>query len=277
MDLTLPQPTVGPDYVNEVTFAELIQDLFVELTLTGEQAEPGQLLGMELRWYAEERPMDDYDLLVRWRLRDNNLLVGEQTLLLSPDLSTNGWPDDELLRTQHQLRPPLNLPADDYWLEVGLTAPDSTFVRVPFRVLGSSRIFNPPPYRTEVGAEFGDSLHLMGIIEPIQTQKQVADQVVLTLVWHALEPMPNDHSASLQWLGADAKPVAQADLLLPGGSSNWLPGQVELQTFIASSPLEPGEYRLVVAVYDANQLDLPRLRTSQGEDLVEVGIVTVLP
>ena len=277
MDLTLDRPTVGPDYVNEATSAELIVDLFVELILTDEQAEPGQLVGMELRWYAEERPAYDYDLLVRWQTRDDDVLAGEQILPLSPDFPTGAWPDDELLRTQHQLRPPLNLPAGDYWLEVGLTAPGSTFVRVPFRVLGSSRIFNPPPYLTEVDETFGEALHLLGIIEPVQREKQVRDQAVLTLVWQTLNRPPSDYSASVQWLGADARPVAQADLALPGGSSNWLPGQIELQTFIASSPKEPGDYRLVVAVYDANQVDLPRLRTSQGEDLVDLGTITVRP
>src|SRR5690606_3202586 len=106
-------------------------------------------------------------------------------------------------------------PADDYWLEIGPSAPGSKFVRVPFRILGSSRLFVAPSYTTPVDARFGDTLHLLGIIEPVQTTLRPDDQVVMTLVWQALESPSVDYTATVQWLGADAKPAAQADLLLP--------------------------------------------------------------
>ena len=64
----------------------------------------------------------------------------------------------------------------------------------------------------------------------------------------------------MQWLDEEGKPAVQSDTPLPGGSAQWLPGQVEFQTFFTSAPSEPGEYRLVTAVYDADDLDLPRLR-----------------
>jgi hypothetical protein len=34
---------------------------------------------------------------------------------------------------------------------------------------------------------------------------------------------------------------------------------------------------LVAAVYDANDADFPRLRTAEGRDLIELGVVTVQP
>ncbi|HXF62538.1 MAG TPA: hypothetical protein VNK95_13035, partial [Caldilineaceae bacterium] len=277
LDLTLPVATRGPDQMDPVTFAQILPDLFMELLLSAEQAEPGQAFAAELHWYAEEKPPDDYDLLLRWRLRADNALAGEQRLRLTPAQPTSRWPDDELLRTLFQLRPPLDLPADDYWLEVGLTAPASNFVRVPFRVLGSSRIFTPPPYATAVDAVFGDRLHLLGIIEPVQTTLPAGEPVVLTLVWQALDRLPADYTATVQWLGQDARPVVQADLQLPGGSSNWLPDQVELQTVFTAAPSQPGDYRLILAVYNANEPELPRLLTADGRDLIELGVVTVQP
>lgn len=277
LDLTLPAATRGPDEMDEVTFAEVLPDLFVELQLSTEQAEPGQAFAAELYWYAEETPASDFDLRLRWRLRATDEVVGEQTVRLSPDLPTSRWPDDELMHTLYSLRPPLYLPADDYWLEIGPSAPGSKFVRVPFRILGSSRLFVAPSYTTPVDARFGDTLHLLGIIEPVQTTLRPNDQVVMTLVWQTLESPPVDYTATLQWLGADAKPAAQADLLLPGGSANWVPGQVELQTVITNAPSQPGNYRLVVAVYDANQPDFPRLLTADGSDLVDLGMVTIEP
>ena len=276
-DLDLPVATRGPDLMDPVTFAQIIPDLFLELVVSAEQAEPGQAFPMELHWYAEERPPDDYDLLLRWRLRDSGESLGEQTIRLTPQLPTSLWPDDERLRQIVPVRPPLNLPPDDYWLEVGITASDSNFVRLPFRVLGSSRIFAAPPTNTPLDVTFGESLHLLGVIEPLQINPRAGEQVALTLVWQALARVPADYTATLQWLGEDAKPAAQVDLQLPGGSSNWLAGQVELQTMIVTAPSVPGTYQLVTAVYNGNELDLPRISTSDGRDLVELGTVTVQP
>jgi 4-amino-4-deoxy-L-arabinose transferase-like glycosyltransferase len=275
LDVELPVATRGPDEMDPNAFAQIITDLFLELQLSAEQAEPGQAFAVELHWYAEERPPADYDLLLRWRTRANDALMGEQVVRLTPLLPTGRWPDDELLRQIIQLRPPLNLPADDYWLEVGLTAPESRFVRVPFRVLGSSRIYQPPPYRTVVDVVFGEMLHLLGIIEPLQLSPRAGEQVALTLVWQALDRMPADYTVTVQWLGPDARPAAQSDLSLPGGSSNWVVGQVELQTIFVSAPKDPGVYRLVAAVYDANQDTLPRVLTHDGRDLIDLGDITV--
>lgn len=277
LDVDLPTPTEGPDALNTVTYAEIIPDLFLELLLSAEQAEPGQAVAIELHWYAEEEPQDAYDLQLRWRTRRTDEIVGRQVLRLSPRLPTDRWPDDEVLRSLLEIRPPLDLPADDYWLEVGVTAPNSSFVRVPFRVLGSSRIFVPPPVNTPLDVNFADQLHLLGIIEPLQPQVQTQGQVALTLVWQALARMPADYSATVQWLSEDGRVAAQADLALPGGSSNWLPDQVELQTVIINAPDEAGTYRLVAAVYNAGEPGLPRLTTADGRDLIDLGTVTVQP
>ncbi len=86
-----------------------------------------------------------------------------------------------------------------------------------------------------------------------------------------------DYTVTVQWLDKKSKPAAQADLPLPGGSSNWLPDQVELQTVIIKAPPHPGDYRLVVAVYNAGAPGLPRLVTAAGKDLVDLGSITVLP
>ncbi len=218
------------------------------------------------------KPPGDYDLLVRWRLRDSDEIVEQETLSLS-NLPTSQWPDDELME-RHALRRRSASPGD-YWLEIGVTAPESTFIRVPFRVLRSTRIFQPPPIRTPIEQNFGESLHLRGIMEPIRTEMQPQDQVALTFVWQATDRIAGDYSVTLQWLDEQGRPAAQTDLALPGGSSNWLPGQVELQTFFAAAPQQPGAYRLVTAVYDANLPDLPRLHTERGQDLIELQQVTI--
>jgi hypothetical protein len=278
LDVDLPVAVTGPD-IDPVpdTFVQLFPDIFMQVGLLANQAEPGQAFAAEFNWYAERDVKVDFDLRLRWRLQRTGEVLGEQTLRVSPGLPTTRWPDDELLHNIKQLRTPLDLPAGIYWLEVGLTAPGSLFVRIPFQVSGSSRLFEPPPYQTPVDALFGDTLKLLGIIEPLQINPHANQQVAMTLVWQANERMRADYTASVQWLDAEGKLAAQADLPLPGGSSNWLRGQVELQTIFITAPEIPGDYQLVAAVYDANAADFPRLLTAEGRDLVELGVVTVQP
>jgi hypothetical protein len=283
LDVDLPTHSPGPDIgdTEKRAYAEIIPDLFVQLSLDQEQAEPGQAVPVEILWYAEEKPPGDYNLIARWRLRgegkNTSDIMGTEVIILTPALRSSQWPDDEVMRTPLLLRPPLNLAPDDYWLEVGLTAQDSGFISVPFRVLGSTRLYTPPPYATQINQVFGDSLRLLGVIEPIRGEPKAGQQVAYTLVWQALARPPLDYSATIQWIGADSRPAAQLDLPLPGGSSNWLPSQVELQTFFATAPTTPGTYRLVVAVYDAGHPDLPRLPTVEGRDHIDLGEIIVAP
>lgn len=276
LNLTLPTATKGPDTDDKSAFVEMIPDFFAQISVGAQEAEPGQQIPTEIHWYAEEKPPGDYKLRLRWRERTSGEIRAEQDVGFPTPLPTSQWPDDEIVRTLHLLRPPLRLQPEDYWLEIGLTAPGSQFVAAPVRVLPTTRIFSPPPVATNVDAVFGDTLHLRGVFEPIQAAQRAGQQVALTLVWQALGRMPADYSATLQWLDAEGKIAAQADLPLPGGSTTWAPGQVELQTFIATTPTAPGDYRLVAAVYDANQTELPRLMTGDGRDLVELGVVSVI-
>jgi mannosyltransferase len=278
LDVDLPIAVKGPD-IDPVAenFVELMPNLFMQVQLLADQVEPGQAFPAQFQWYAERDLKQDVDLSFRWRLQSTGEIQGDRTLRISPGLPTTQWPDDELFHNLIQVRAPLDLPAGDYWLEIGVTAPESLFVRLPFVVTNSSRIFNPPGYQTPIDQIFGSGLHLLGIIEPLQSRPRANQQVAMTLVWQAMERLRTDYTTSVQWLDSDGKLAAQADLPLPGGSSNWLPDQVELQTIFITVPELPGDYRLVAAVYDANAADFPRLLTPAGSDLVDLGVVTVQP
>ena len=277
LDLNLPIATPGQDTLDRRTYVPILPGLHLELNLDATQAEPGQAFAVSFTWYVSVPQSETADLDIRWRDPSSGELVGRQIIRLGRAFPLDRWPERQALRDIIELRPPLNLPPDDTWLEIGLTHPDSAFVRIPFRVLGSSRMFIPPPYQTPVDLVLSDQLHLRGIIEPRQTTVGAGSQVVFTLVWQAIGQPIGDYTTAVQWLGADGRPAAQADLLLPGGSSNWIDGQVELQTVIMNAPAEPGAYRLIVAAYDAAEPGLPRLFTPDGHDLVDLGIVTVEP
>jgi hypothetical protein len=278
LDLDLPIAVKGPD-IDPIAenYVELIPNMFMQVGLLANQAEPGQAFAAQFKWYAERDLKKDVDLRFRWRLQSTGEVMGERTVRISPGLPTTQWPDDELFHNLIQVRTPLALPAGIYWLEIGVTTPESVYLRLPFRVTNSSRLFTPPAYQTPLDEVFGSGLHLLGIIEPLQSNPRANQQIAMTLVWQAKERVLRDYTTSLQWLDADGKLAAQADMPLPGGSSNWITDQVELQTIFTTVPAAPGDYRLVAAVYDANTADFPRLRTPDGRDLVDLGVVTVQP
>src|SRR5690606_18504189 len=126
-----------------------------------DHAEPGQAIAAQFEWYAERDLTKDVDLRFRWRLQSTGEILGERTVPISPGLPTTQWPDDELFHNLIQVRTPLDLPAGLYWLEIGVTAPESLFVRLPFEITNSSRIFDPPPYQTPIHEQFGNGLHLL--------------------------------------------------------------------------------------------------------------------
>ncbi|MEX1018154.1 MAG: glycosyltransferase family 39 protein [Litorilinea sp.] len=279
MDIQLPVPTIGPRAAAtddaRVAFAELAPDLWLEVAIDTEQAEPGQAIPTELHWYADAPPPADFDLHLRWRVRESDAILGEQTVAITP-LPGPEWPTGEMLRSLQQWRPPLNLPPDDYWLEIGTTLDAGAYIRVPMRILGSTRRYTAPAYTTAIERTFAQQLHLLGVIELLDFTPRAGGQVALTLVWRAAGAITDDYTVSVQWLGADNRPATQADLSLPGGSSNWLSGQVELQSVFVDVPTTPGTYRLVAAVYNPNAPDLPRLLTQKGEDLVQLAELTVI-
>ncbi|NJN82339.1 MAG: hypothetical protein HC802_08745 [Caldilineaceae bacterium] len=121
-----------------------------------------------------------------------------------------------------------------------MTRPSST--RCAWRFVSWPAAASLPhrPYATQIDGRFGERLHLLGTIEPLQLQGEPGQQTALTLVWQAADAMDADYTTTIQWLNEEGIPAAQVDLSLPGGTSNWLPNQVELQSVVATLPEEPG-------------------------------------
>lgn len=112
-------------------------------------------------------------------------------------------------------------------------------------VAPSSRRFAAPVLAQEIGAVLGGQIELLGLTA------QDAGSATVDLVWRAADTPTADYTVSLQWLGTDDRPAAQADALLPGPSATWLPGQVVTQSVTVPLPPLPGDYRLVAVLYNA--------------------------
>jgi len=99
------------------------------------------------------------------------------------------------------------------------------------------------------------------------------DSLTLVTAWRLARPLP-DASLFAHLLGPDG-PLAVADGLGAPGEA-WIAGDVLLQRQVIAVPADasPGEYPLVVGVYDQN--DWRRLMTDRGEDAVNLTTVMVL-
>ena len=95
----------------------------------------------------------------------------------------------------------------------------------------------------------------------------------MALTWRALETIPRRYRVTVQILDGEGRLLAQHDAE-PGNNmaltTTWQPGQHVLNSHGLLVPLSapPGEYQLVVALYD---VDNPALRLPvKGADVLEL-------
>ncbi len=137
-------------------------------------------------------------------------------------------------------------------------------------ITASSRSFVVPALAQEIEAVFGGQIELLGLTSDLPDIGPGNDPVSVDLVWRSVETPTADYTVSLQWLGTDDRPAAQADALLPGPSGTWLPGQVVTQSVTVPLPPQPGDYRLVAVLYNAADPAFPRLRLADGGEWVQL-------
>ncbi len=125
---------------------------------------------------------------------------------------------------------------------------------------------------------FGPAIELLAQCQPDQPQSTPAGQVALVeLRWRALTAIPERYKVTLQLLDARNQVIAQHDTEPTGGSrptDSWSPGEVVRDNHGLPIPFgtPPGDYRLIVALYDG--ATGARLATPTG-DAFELGAITV--
>jgi hypothetical protein len=92
----------------------------------------------------------------------------------------------------------------------------------------------------------------------------------VALGWEPGLQTPGGLAVSVQMLAGDGSLVAQSDRPLPGADR-----QDDVYGILVPKTATAGVYRLVVAVYPAEESSAPRLRTLEGRDVVEVGTVRI--
>jgi hypothetical protein len=171
-------------------------------------------------------------------------------------------------------------PSGDYRLRIGNGA-DQIESGPILRASVRSRNFDVPPMTTEVRANFGDEMMLLGYDFP-ERRVQPGGVLPITLYWQALHPMAHHYITSnhllastdlQQWGGRDRAPKDYYSTLL------WAPGEVVRDDYqvpvFPDAP--PGVYRLDLGVYlPRNGAAWPLPLVKDGKAL-DANSVTIAP
>ena len=270
VEIALPQPIALSEGEDPTTWHPLVDGLFVRPILINSRGDAGGSLLLQILWFTPVAQRVD-SLTLHWNERKRAVQRDGQPVTV--DLSL---PAQQTTRTVHQIPIPLDLPPGDYWLELTAESMPTRPVELPVTILSSSRHFDLPPLAPRLSARFGEEIGLAGLTEselPVEIEPEAT--LPLTFVWQSHAPAPTDYTMSVQWLDGEGRPARQVDEVLPRGSSTWLLNEVVSQIIKLAAPAQPGEYRLIVAVYDASRNGLPRLRLPDGDDFVEVARIRV--
>jgi len=232
------------------------------------------------------RALNDHlrDLGMVWEVRDQtDQKVFSTRLPLSP-YSPSQWREGEVIGAHYTLRWPVDLPAADYHVSIGVTAPDGTLLDgglfTPFdvRLLRRERSFEMPITPT-LDITFSDPAIKLIHAQVPTTTLHPGDSLPVTLYWEAGTTTDNLYTAFVHLESLDGQVIAQLDSAPQGGgmpTAAWATGQIIVDAFPLTIPANtpPGAYRIVVGMY--NPLDGVHLldeSTGKGEVVLDPPIV----
>ena len=170
------------------------------------------------------------------------------TLAVGLYVGENGWQDGKRLAVT-EVKPALPLLEGKTLVRLGgyARAKNGDWQAVPL-------VAAPPA--TPLTAKFGDSIALNGVTAA-KTEVKAGDLVPFTLYWQALQTPALDYSVFAHVLDASGNKVAQLDGQPHDASGRlpataWLVGQpvVDTQTLTLPTTLMPGDYHLIVGLYN---------------------------
>jgi hypothetical protein len=250
--LTIPTRVESPPLAAHLT-ADLALSALGELP---DRMAQGEKLPVALHWWAPQRPEMDYLISLWLEGQDGERISGGQRPLAGGYPSSQ-WPPHALVRGWHEIPIGKGASPGEYRLCLALVdsasgkrLEGSWCIPATVEVVARERQFQIPEVGTELNAEFGGKIALLGY--GLETWD---DGLALTLHWQALGGMEKDYKVFVHLLDLQAERVAaQRDLMPRGGeypTSQWVEGEVIGDRIdLSLSDVQPGDYRLAVGLYD---------------------------
>ena len=244
-------------------------------------------LRLTLLWQARAAMTTDYKVFVHLEDVGSARRSQSDAMPFFGLYPTHCWTEGEIVRDYYDIDLPAGLPPGRYVLRVGLYDPatgsrlaqpdGSTSLLLASLPLGPAARPTPPPNPRLIS--FANGISLTGY-DLSATRLASGSPLTVVLFWHTDTYVDRDLSVFVHLVGADGKPLAQADgppQLGAYPTSSWNPGQDVADVHSLSIPraLPPGTYRLLVGLYD--QPAATRILLAGGEDNVLLSDIQVSP
>jgi hypothetical protein len=228
-------------------------------------------LPLTLRWQARRWMADP--LIVALKLLDKDFKVGAEHLATLGGRYPNVlWAPTEVVEETYPLRLKSDAPPGLYRLEISLLREDenlsdgyeylpladdktnlgNNLYPLTFRLLDPAD-GAPPPH--PFSAQLGDSIQLTGYDLTQSPISNLQSPITVALYWHSTALLPTDYTVFTQLIGPDGQVWAQWDNPPQAGrypTTAWAEQDsvVDRYTLTLRDGAPPGEYRLLVGMYD---------------------------
>jgi hypothetical protein len=275
-----------------------------QVTLLGYQSSDsevriGQSIKLETHWRAEGAPRASYDLLVELTDHRGEVVASWQQTPSAVQHPTDVWQAGQYVRGQHELPIPSHVPAGQYEMRLALISANGDRLDVrgevrrqilggllswrdqlagqdlelaPVRVVDRPRHYELPSAMRTLGGTIGRRAHLVGY-ELDDSQAHAGGQVRLTLYWQASGPMVKAFKVFTHVIDAENRILGQHDGPPGGGccpTNTWAEEEVIADEHVLPlrTDVPPGEYQLVVGMYDEETSSRLAAYSANGDRLV---------
>ncbi len=152
----------------------------------------------------------------------------------------------------------------------------------------STRLYELPEMARQVDVTFTDAedgeITLVGLSAEPTLSTDGSNQIAVDLVWQPAARVNSSYKAFVHLIDSAGTIIAQSDAIPGGnGTNRWLPTEVILDRHLLTLPPEvaPGDYQLIVGLYDPISMQRLPTRTPNGEaspdSVATLGPVTLPP
>lgn len=262
----------------------------------------GNPLLLNLYWQALAHSPEDYELEIELVDDGGATLVAQRVQPVADWFPATRWQAGDVLLGRYAVPLPLDAPPGCYQIRLAVYAADGSVLPVDgtrsYKVLdwwpreqvlsgtdvtlleveveARPRRYRLPVVEHRLDVVLGDDVRLLGY-DLTSTSVRPGGVIEVTLYWQSLRRMDRMYAVFNHLTGPDGTVMAQADSWPQGGAYPtlyWLPNEVveDRYTIPVSPDMPPGEYTLLVGMYDAATDERP-ITLVDGEPVPERYIV----
>jgi hypothetical protein len=246
-------PRLGRDFDLDYELTDAIG--LIQATVTPANTTQASLIQVDARWGSAAAPDRDYDVCLNLT-RAAGEVAQSRCEPLSSTWPTSQWDADEVVRGTYTLQVSPFLETGVYTLT--LTLADSATGTVMGRPASVGtlqlemvpRVFVEPPTTHPLHVVWGDVILLQGY-----ELQYSAESLELTLYWQAQRRMDVSYKVFVHLVDVTTGAIVVQDDAVPRGwtypTTCWERGEVVEDTILLSlNGVSPGQYRLVLGLYD---------------------------